>query len=79
MKITETTEKYLINFNKRKFLLEELKNEKGEKVFSISEIRKYTLPNGEEWEEKTDGIKAFDWSNSPDDIKKVIREIIIRL
>lgn len=79
MKITETTEKYLVNFNKRKFLLEELKDDKGKKVFSISELRKYKLPNGEEWEEKTEGIKTFDWSNAPDDIKKVIREIIMRL
>ncbi|AWR97580.1 hypothetical protein DFR86_08465 [Acidianus sulfidivorans JP7] len=76
MKITETTAKYILDLEKRQILIEETKNEKGEKIYSISEIKTYTI-NDKEWSPKTDDAKNLDRNNIPDDLKKVLRKVRI--
>ncbi|ARM76288.1 hypothetical protein [Acidianus manzaensis] len=73
MKISETTNKYILDLEKKQILIEELKNEKGEKIYSISEIKTYPI-NDKEWSPKTDDAKTIDKNNIPDDLKKILRK-----
>ncbi|MCI2414389.1 MAG: hypothetical protein MPF33_03920 [Candidatus Aramenus sp.] len=79
MKVSASEEKYLIDLNRRKFLVEAYKTEKGEKVYTVSEVRSYKLPNGEEWTPDTNNAKTLDLSSASPELKKVIRSIVIRL
>lgn len=73
MKISETLNKYLLELKNKQILIEELKNEKGEKLYSISEVKTYYV-NDKEWKPKTDDAKKVDVSNLPDELKKALRK-----
>ncbi len=79
MKVNPPEEKYLLTVNGRKLLIEVHKTEKGEKLYTVSEVRGYKLPNGEEWNPDTNNAKDFDWSSASPELKNLIRNVVIRL
>lgn len=78
MKISETVNKYVLDLENKQLLIEELKTEKGEKIYSVSEVKTYYI-NDKEWSPKTDDAKKIDRSNTPEDLKKVLRKIRIQI
>lgn len=76
MKISETTNKYLLELENRQLLIEELKTEKGEKIYSISEVKTYYI-NDKEWSPKIDDAKKVEINNAPDELKKILRKVRI--
>jgi|BEDMetMinimDraft_1075159.scaffolds.fasta_scaffold00415_3 hypothetical protein len=76
MKITSTDAKYVLELGDSKILIEDLKNEKGERILSISTISTYSLPNGEQWSPKIEEAKNVKREELPPEIKKALRKLL---
>ncbi|EZQ11037.1 MULTISPECIES: hypothetical protein [Acidianus] len=78
MKITEVGNKYLVQLGKRQLMLEEVKNEKGIKLFTIYEVKTYKTGE-KEWSPDTAQAKKLTYKDAPDDIKKILRTFKLKI
>lgn len=76
MKISEISAKYKMKSGNTKIIIEEAKNEKGERIYILTSIKQINLPNGEKWSPKEDDVKELDRNNMSDDLKKNIRKVL---
>ncbi|AEB94438.1 hypothetical protein [Metallosphaera cuprina] len=72
MRISETTNKYLLKKRNHDILIEEIKNERGETLFVLSAIKSAKLPDGESWSLNTSDYKELDRKNLSPEIKKLL-------
>jgi hypothetical protein len=76
VKITATNAKYLIKVGNNKLLLEDITNERGERLLVVTTLRKYKLSEEQYWEPKADDAKEVKREELPDEIKKALRVIL---
>ncbi|ABP96094.1 MULTISPECIES: hypothetical protein [Metallosphaera] len=75
MRISETTNKYLLRKGNKELFIEEVKNEKGERFFSVTMIRRSKTANGDEWTLDESGYKTIDRNNIDADLKKLLQSL----
>ncbi|MCG3108665.1 hypothetical protein L3N51_00949 [Metallosphaera sp. J1] len=75
MRISETTNKYLLRRGSTELFIEEVKNEKGERFFSVSLIGNAKLANGDEWALNKGDYKVVDRNNADADLKKLLQTL----
>lgn len=77
MKITNVENRYLVKVGNDEILIEEARNEKGEKIYVFQSLKKAKLPNGEEWNEDLSNVKRIEKREElPDEVKKVLRKTL---
>jgi len=76
MKITNINAKYVVEVGGKKLLIEDVTNEKGERLITFSIVKSYVLSNGEKWEPKLDDAKAISREELPEDIRKALRQVL---
>jgi len=76
MKITNINAKYVVEVGGKKLLIEDVTNEKGERLITFSIVKSYVLSNGEKWEPKLDDAKAISRDELPEDIRKALRQVL---
>ncbi|AWR99762.1 hypothetical protein [Metallosphaera hakonensis] len=72
MRISETTNKYLLKKGNFDLIVEEVKNEKGERFFSIGSLKSTSTASGESWQLDTSSYKTIDRKNLDADLKKLL-------
>jgi len=75
MRINKTTNRYSLKVGRRNLLIEELKNERGEKIFSILQTIYATTLDDKEWLADTSNVKPLDRKNLDPELKKFLKVI----
>jgi len=77
MKITNVEAKYLVEIKNKQIVIEEARNEKGEKIVTFYTLTKAKLPNGEEWSEDLSNAKKVEKREDlPEDVRKLLRKVL---
>ncbi|BFH74497.1 hypothetical protein SJAV_24410 [Sulfurisphaera javensis] len=77
MKISNVESKYVVNVNNKKLVIEEARNEKGEKIVSFYILTNAKLPNGEEWNEDLTNAKTIEKREDlPENLRKLLRNVL---
>lgn len=75
MKIKSVENVYLLKRGGKEYIMEEVVNEKGEKVYTIDYNDVTKKADGEEWTYPTDKAKKVSYSELPPTLKKVLKEL----
>lgn len=77
MKITNVEAKYLVKIRNKQIVIEEARNEKGEKIVTFYALTKVKLSNGEEWNEDLTNAKNVEKREDlPEDVRKLLRKAL---
>jgi len=77
MKISNVESKYLVEIKNKQIVIEEGRNEKGEKIVTFYTLTNARLPNGEEWsEDLTNAKKVEKRDDLPENVRKLLRKIL---
>jgi len=60
MKISNVESKYLVEIKNKQIVIEEGRNEKGEKIVTFYTLTNAKLPNGEDWNEDLTNAKKVE-------------------
>ncbi|MBP1357930.1 MAG: hypothetical protein JZD40_05540 [Sulfolobus sp.] len=77
MKISNVVSKYLIKIKSKQIVIEEGRNEKGEKIVTFFTLTNAKLPNGEEWNEDLSNAKTVEKREDlPENVRKLLRNVL---
>jgi hypothetical protein len=76
VKVTETTSKYKVNKNGKEVLLEEAKNERGEKVYILTSLHEVKVNDENTWTPKEDDAKEVTAKTADDNIKPILNKVL---
>ncbi|AHC51802.1 hypothetical protein SUSAZ_07500 [Sulfolobus acidocaldarius SUSAZ] len=77
MKISNVESKYSMKVKGQELLIEETRNEKGEKIIIFQSLTSAKLLNNEEWKENTSDAKNVEKREDlPQDIRKITGKIL---
>lgn len=80
MKISNVESKYLVEIKNKQIIIEEGRNEKGEKIVTFYTLTNAKLPNGEEWnEDLTNAKKIEKREDLPENVRKLLKKILSSL
>ena len=80
MKISNVESKYLVEIKNKQIVIEEGRNEKGEKIVTFYTLTNVKLPNGEEWnEDLTNAKKVEKREDLPENVRKLLGKILSSL
>ncbi|BAK61783.1 hypothetical protein [Sulfurisphaera tokodaii] len=80
MKISNVEAKYVLNLKNRQVVVEESRNEKGEKIYSFYVLTSAKLSNGEEWNEDLSNAKTIEKREDlPENLRKILRNVLSSL
>lgn len=77
MRVNETLSRYSLRVGNRSLLIEELKNEKGERLFSVLQTTYATTVDDKEWLADTSNAKSIDRKNLDPELKKLLKALRI--
>ncbi|MFP3217563.1 hypothetical protein [Acidianus sp.] len=75
MKISEVPNLYLLDLENMQIIIEELKTEKGEKIYSIYQNRKYNINEEREWTPDVDKAKKIKEEELPAEVAKYLNKL----
>ncbi|MFP3164750.1 MAG: hypothetical protein RXQ76_02720 [Acidianus sp.] len=75
MKISEVPNLYLLDLENMQIIIEELKTEKGEKIYSIYQNRKYNINEEKEWTPDVDKAKKIKEEELPAEVAKYLNKL----
>ncbi|BDC19645.1 hypothetical protein [Acidianus sp. HS-5] len=75
MKISEVPNIYLLDLKNMQIIIEELKTEKGEKIYSIYQDRKYSINEEKEWTPDIDKAKKIKEEELPVEVAKYLNKL----
>ncbi|BBD71689.1 hypothetical protein HS1genome_0078 [Sulfodiicoccus acidiphilus] len=76
MKISSVDSKYLLTVGERQLLIEDSRNERGERLVLVSTVSSFTLPNGEKWTPKVEDAKTVKREELPPELKRALRKLL---
>ena len=77
MKITNIEGKYIVKVRGKDILIQQARNEKGEKIYIFQTLTHLSLGEGEEWNEDLSNAQTVDSRDKlPDDVKKALRKAL---
>ncbi|QIW24349.1 hypothetical protein EWF20_09435 [Sulfolobus sp. S-194] len=80
MKISNVEAKYILNLKNRQVVVEESRNEKGEKIYSFYVLTSAKLSNGEDWNEDLSNAKTIEKREDlPENLRKILRNVLSSL
>jgi len=80
MKISNVESKYLVEIKNKQIVIEEGRNEKGEKIVTFYTLTNAKLPNGEEWKEDITNAKKIEKREDlPENVRKLLKKILSSL
>ncbi|BFI73972.1 hypothetical protein [Sulfurisphaera ohwakuensis] len=80
MKISNVEAKYVLNLKNRQVVVEESRNEKGEKIYSFYVLTSAKLSNGEDWNEDLSNAKTIEKREDlPENLRKILRNVLSSL
>jgi len=80
MKISNVESKYLVEIKNKQIVIEEGRNEKGEKIVTFYTLTNAKLPNGEEWNEDLTNAKKIEKRDDlPEYVRKLLKKILSSL
>ncbi|BBG24024.1 hypothetical protein [Sulfuracidifex tepidarius] len=79
MKVTETTGKYKVIKNGKELLIEEVKNERGEKIFVLSSLKEVKLNDDNTWTLKEDDAKEIKPKEADANLKPILNKVLAYL
>jgi len=80
MKISNVESKYLVGIKNKQIVIEEGRNEKGEKIVTFYTLTNAKLPNGEEWKEDITNAKKIEKREDlPENVRKLLKKILSSL
>ncbi len=79
MKISEVPNVYLLDLKNMQIIIEELKTEKGEKIYSVYQNRKYSINEEKEWTPDIDKAKKIKEEELPVEVAKYLNKMGISI
>ncbi|QKQ99542.1 hypothetical protein GWK48_03270 [Metallosphaera tengchongensis] len=75
MRISETTNKYLLRRGRNELVIEELKSEKGERIYTVGVLKSAQTAEGDNWSIDVSTYKTIDRKNMDADLKKLLSSL----
>ncbi|BCU71370.1 hypothetical protein [Stygiolobus caldivivus] len=77
MKISNVESKYIVKIGREEILVQQARNERGEKIYIFQTLKNIKLEEGEEWNEDLSNVQTVDSRDKlPDDVKRVLRNVL---
>ncbi|BCU67528.1 hypothetical protein HS7_09650 [Sulfolobales archaeon HS-7] len=78
MRIKSVDNTYLIENRSGRIVIEEMVNEKGEKLISYYRINNFKVNDSEYWEPDPDKLKKVQYKELPNDIRRALRKMKLK-